>query len=133
MSRAALSAAELATRVHDLVQTYVRLRTESKSGIQWKDFKDRKVRDESGKERLDVPAKYREARTKVCTDAFLRLRACRAREDFVAYFTGTICSVPQFIRPDDYQEIALALLDGELWEDVKGLSMLALSRLSESI
>jgi CRISPR-associated protein Cmx8 len=118
-------------RVYNLVWGFVRRRTEVKSGIRWEDFKGRRVVDPTtGKDRLDVPQKYREIRERVCTDAFLRLRGCRAREDFVSYFTGTICSVPQYLPEAEYQAVASAMLSEERWEEVKALAMLALSGLS---
>jgi|CXWL01.1.fsa_nt_gi CRISPR-associated protein Cmx8 len=121
----------LPKQVHGLVKTYVYRKSESKSGIKWAEFKNKKVKDEStGKERINVPQRYREIREKVCADAFLRLRACKAREDFVAYFTGTICSVPQFLPEPEYQIVADAILTDERWEEVKALTMLALSGLS---
>jgi len=122
---------ELAKRVHSLVREYVMRRSEGKSRIKWDSFRDRKVRDEqTGRERIDVPQKYREAREDVCRDAFLRLRACRSREDFLAYFTGTICAVPQFLPQQDFLDLSEALLDDQRWEEVKALAMLALSALS---
>lgn len=123
---------DLSKRVHDMVAQYVYHRTESKSGIKWADFKDRRITDPAtGKTRIDVPPKYREARERVCQDAFLSLRACRSREDFVAYFTGTICAVPQYLPIEEYQALADALLgDDGNWERVKALSMLTLSALS---
>lgn len=121
----------LSQRIHGLVKAYVYRKSESKSGIKWDDFKAKKVKDGStGKERIDVPKRYRDAREKICADAFLRLRACKAREDFVSYFTGTICSVPQFLPELEYQTVADAILTEERWEEVKALTMLALSGLS---
>ena len=121
----------LSQRVHSLVKAYVYRKSESKSGIKWNDFKDKRVKDEStGKERINIPPKYREIREKVCTDAFLRIRACKAREDFVSYFTGTICSVPQYLPEVEYQTVANAILSDEQWEEVKALAMLSLSALS---
>lgn len=125
---------DLSQRVHNMIRQYVNGRTEAKAGLKWADFKDSKIRDpETGKERVNVPEKYRETREKVCQDAFLSIRACRAREDFVTYFTGTICAVPQYIPPADYQALATALLGrDDQWEHVKALSMLALSALSRA-
>lgn len=121
----------LSQRVHGLVKAYVYRKSESKSGIKWDDFKDKKVKDEStGKDRINVPQRYRDVRQKICADVFLRLRACKAREDFVSYFTGTICSVPQYLPEAEYQTVADAILDDERWEEVKALTMLALSGLS---
>lgn len=133
MSEQASRAVDLAQRVHDIVAQYVNQKTESKSGIAWADIKDRwKVDPRTGKRRRDVPDKYRVAREKVCQDAFLAIRACHSQEDFVAYFTGTICSVPQYLPLDEYQALAAALLGADdAWEHVKALSMLALSGQSE--
>lgn len=123
----------LMERVYDLIKAYVYRKTETRSGIKWDDFKDKKIVDSAtGKQRLDVPQKYREAREKVCTDAFLRFRACRAREDFVSYFTGTICSVSQYLPEVEYQAVAESILDEDRWEEVKALAMLALSGLSRA-
>jgi len=123
---------DLSRRVHNMVTAYVIRKSKAKSGIEWAEFKDKKIRDpETGKERLDVPQKYREAREKVCADAFLRLRSCKSKEDFVSYFAGTICSVPQFLPAAEYEKLALALLDEERWQEAKALAMLALSALSQ--
>lgn len=123
---------DLSKRVHDMIRAYVSQRTEVKSGIAWADFKDRKVTDPTtGRTRIDVPQRYREVRERVWQDAFLSLRACRSREDFVAYFTGTICAVPQYLPMEDYQALAEVLLgDDDSWERVKSLAMLALSAVS---
>jgi CRISPR-associated protein Cmx8 len=118
-------------RVYKLVQAYVFRKTESKSGIKWDDFKNKRVKDPiTNREKIDVPERYREQRERVCTDAFLRFRACHAKEDFVSYFTGTICSVPHYLPEAEYQALADALLSDERWEEVKALAMLALSSFS---
>ncbi len=123
--------AELSKRVHDLVSAYVYRRTEARCGIKWKNFKDRKKKNpDTGRLELDVPQSYRDAREKVCSGAFLHLRSCKSREDFVEYFAGTICSVPQYLPEEEYQKLVTALLEGETWMDVKALAMLALSGLS---
>jgi len=111
---------QLTLRVYRLILTYVNHRTEEKSGKKFKDFRER--RDE--KNRIIYPQEYREAREKVCTDAFLAMRG-RRDQDFVEYFTGTICSVPQYMSEGDYVAIAGALTTD--WDRIKTLSMLALS------
>ena len=124
---------DLAKRVHDLVSAYVYRKTEARSGIKWEEFKDKKVTDpKTGAQRVAVPPRYSEAREKVCSGAFLRLRACKSREDFVDYFSGTICSVPQYLPDQEYRKLTAALLCGEQWVDVKALAMLALSGLSRT-
>ena len=96
MSDGAGAVVDLSKRVHSVIAQYVYRKTEARCGITWEAFKDRKVEDPTTRRvRIDVPQAYREAREKVCQDAFVAMRACRAREDFVAYFTGTICAVPQ--------------------------------------
>jgi len=110
----------LALRIYRMMQSYVNFRTEEKSGKKFKDFKARK----DSKNRVIYPDDYREARAKVCGDAFLAMRG-RREQDFVEYFAGTICSVPQFMTEQDYISIAAALKED--WEKVKTLSMLAVS------
>lgn len=113
----------LALRVHDLVRSYVNRRTEDKCGISYDAFKDK--RDERGN--VIMPQAYREAREKVCTDAFLAIRG-RNDGDFLEYFAGTICSVPQYLNRDDFLAVTQALFED--WEKVKTISMLALSAAS---
>lgn len=123
---------ELAHRVHDLIRAYVMARTDLRSPVAWGTFKDSYVIDEqSQRRRLNVPSAYREAREKVCLDAFLAMRGRRSREDFIAYFTGTICSVPQFLPREEHAKLAQKLLsEPEGWEEVKSLAMLALAGLA---
>jgi CRISPR-associated protein Cmx8 len=122
---------DLPTRVHDMVRSYLRRRTEEKCGITWESFKDNRTPTESGGTRVNTPAKYSETQDKLCSDVFFAMRSARTREDFVTYFTGTICSVPQFLPEAEYQGIAVALLrKDDTWEDIKSLSMLAISALS---
>ena len=64
---------------------------------------------------------------KVCGDAFLAMRG-RNDRDFVAYFAGTICSVPQWLPEKEYLEVSQALTTD--WDKVKTLAMLALSACS---
>ena len=118
----------LAVRVHDMVGSYVRQRAERRSNTHWDTFK---VVEEDGKERRVVDRKFAEAYQHLCQETFLRMRGLRSHEDFVAYFTGTTCSVPQYLPRKEYLSIATQLLDeGDSWEDVKSLAMLALSALS---
>lgn len=112
----------LEKRIYDMIGVYVRYKTEAKSGSKWADFKDKKTAD--GK--MAIPPAYLEARQKVCADVFLAMRS-RRDQDFIEYFTGTICSVPQFLPPDDYVFVSQALLEDGGWEKVKALSMLALA------
>ena len=112
----------LEKRVYDMVGSYVRQKTEARSKIKWGDFKAKKTPE--GK--MAIPPAYIEARQKICMDAFLAMRSRRDQE-FIEYFTGTICSVPQFLPSDDYVFVSQTLLEEDGWEKVKTLSMLALS------
>ncbi len=113
----------LALCVYRLIREYANRRTEEKSGVKFEEFKNQK--DDKGK--IKYPQKYREAREKVCSAAFLAMRG-RRDQDYVEYFTGTICSVPQYLPQDDYLVISQSLLTD--WERVKNLAMLALSAVS---
>jgi CRISPR-associated protein Cmx8 len=123
MAEAGHGAFELSTRVNDMVRAYVLRRTEAKGEMKWEDYTTLSDGDPRR-------AKYRDAREKVCADAFFALRSRRARQDFVEYFTGTICSVPQYLPPGDYAGLARALLAADHWEEVKALAMLALAGLA---
>lgn len=109
---------QLSVRIYDLIRQFVRLKAESKSGLVLKKFQ----KDDKG--RIIYPGDYREGVEKVCSDAFLAMRG-RKDQDFVEYFTGTICSVPQYLVKDDFLLVSQVLLDD--WERVKTLSMLAIS------
>lgn len=113
--------------VYRLVRRYVRAKTEQKSGIAYASFKDRKVKDSKGRDRIDYPRVYTEAQEKVCSELFLGMRS-RRDNDFVNYFTGTIGSVaqgPNLSNEVDFRIIAEALLDENRRSDVKTLAMLA--------
>ncbi len=129
----------LETLVYRLVRTYVRAKTEQRSGISYTDFKDKKVTDDKGRVRTDYPRPYTEAQEKICSDLFLGLRS-RRDDDFVSYFTGTIGSVAQGPNLSDeagFRVIAEALLNDDdespeksTWRDVQTLAMLAVSAAS---
>lgn len=118
----AMAEEELEKRIYDMIGAYIRQKTESKSKIKWSDFKDKKTPD--GK--IDIPHDYKEAKQKICMDAFLAMRS-RRNHEFIEYFAGTICSVPQFLPSENYVFVSQTLLKDGGWEKVKTLSMLALS------
>jgi CRISPR-associated protein Cmx8 len=104
---------ELSLKVYRLIREYVNQRVAKKNG-----FPDTK----------DIYSfKYHDDREHVCTDAFLAMRG-RREKDFVEYFTGSICSVPQFLPEEDYLLVSKTLMED--WEKVKTLSMLAISACS---
>jgi CRISPR-associated protein Cmx8 len=117
--------AALARRVHQMVERYVRGRTESRTGIE---FETLPVVEENGRRRRLYPERWREAQPKVAQEAFLQMRARRQQQDFVEYFAGTICSVGQFLPRSEYPVLAEALLaQGDEWEDIRALAMIAIS------
>ena len=122
MEASKMSEEELALRVHSMIRAYVNHKTKRRCGKSYADFKASGFKD----------GQYIEANNKVCMDAFLAIRGRKDHREFVSYFTGTICSVPQFLDNEQYQELSVALLDPEQWESLKSLSMLALSALSQS-
>jgi CRISPR-associated protein Cmx8 len=98
------------------VQAYVLGKTERKYDLSWS-----KAQGSPGLEK-----EYREKREKVGREAFLAVRS-RTGADFVAYFTSTICSVPQHASEETFIEIARALMDQKDIERVRSLTLLALS------
>jgi CRISPR-associated protein Cmx8 len=108
----------LALRVHSLIRNYVRRKAESRSKIKLDDL----PKDGDGK-RI-YPSDYRGAVEKVCLDAFLAMRG-RREQDFVEYFTGTLCSVPHYLPEEDFLRVSQALINEP--DKVKTLAMLAVS------
>lgn len=117
---------KLESLIYGLVRTYVNRKTENKSNIKWEDIINRpKIKDEkTGRERLDIPKDYSEIREKIVSDAFLSMRS-RREQDFVDYFTATICSVAQYLPAEDFPVVAQALIQEP--ETVKTITLLALS------
>lgn len=111
----------LARRIYRIIGEYVIFKTDARSRLKYHDL----LRNAEG-HRI-YPKEYREAREKVASDAFLAMRSRRA-EDFVEYFTGTICSVPHFVQEAEYLDLTQALIQAS--DTVKNLSMLALSAYS---
>jgi CRISPR-associated protein Cmx8 len=102
--------------IYRRVQAYVLGKTKRKYDLSWSD-----AQGNAGLEK-----DYREKREKVGREAFLAVRS-RTGTDFVAYFTSTICSVPQHASEDTFIEIARALTDPKDIERVRSLTLLALS------
>lgn len=109
----------LARRIYQLIGAYIRQRAESRSGLEVAKF----TKNEKGYR--EYPQKYREAVQKVAMDAFLAMRG-RHENDFIDYFTGTLCSVPHYFgKEDEFVEISQAIINTPVI--VKNLAMLALS------
>ena len=105
--------------IYQRVQSYVLGKTERKYELSWA-----KVQGNPGQEK-----DYREKKEKVGREAFLAVRS-RTGADFVAYFTATICSVPHHASQEKYLEVARALMDPKQVEQVRSLTLLALSAVS---
>jgi CRISPR-associated protein Cmx8 len=71
--------------------------------------------------------KYSEMKAKVARSAFLDVRSRTEQWDFIKYFTGTLCSVPQYMGTDSYVQLAKDLYDENEYEKVRTLTLLALS------
>jgi len=121
--------AELPRRVRDMVRAYVFQRTEARTGIAY-DSIEKSTDPSTGRQRRHYPPEYTDARNRICEAAFLAMRSRRSRQDFVDYFTGTICAAQQYLPEADYLALADALIrDDEAWEDIKALAMLTVSSL----
>ena len=103
----------IASKVYGIVGKFVAERAEKRSGVK----------------RNEKANAYFEARKKVATDAFLAIRS-RNPEEFVNYFIGSICAVPQFMGAEgiSLEEgfIAISKALHESPTEMKNLTMLAL-------
>jgi CRISPR-associated protein Cmx8 len=110
---------ELPLLIHRLVGKYVNFKAKAKCNIP----KEKKLQELSEEQRQAV---YKEKK-KYAADAFLAIRS-RRDQDFVDYFTASICSVGQYFKNTaEFQRVAEALLDSEERDNVKTLTLLALS------
>ena len=100
--------------VHQLIGAYVNRRVKARTGMDWGAVKD----DPQRKQR------YQEEKESVARNAFLAVRS-RTGADFVDYFTGTICSVPQYLRQAEFAALARTLRDDPA--SIRTLTLLALS------
>ena len=109
---------QLALKIHNLIRSYVRRKAEGRSKIKLDDI------PKGDDDKRIYPKDYREAVEKVCLDAFLAMRG-RREQDFVEYFTGTLCSVPHYLPEMDFLLVSQALINEP--DKVKTLAMLAVS------
>ena len=123
----------LAGKVFDIVGEFVARRAEKRSDVTREQFPRTEHGTIDWKKPTQDLTRYREARGKVATDAFLAIRG-RNVDEFVDYFVGSICAVPQFMGAkgvgprDGYIAVANALHESEDKRvEMKNLTMLALS------
>lgn len=103
--------------IFKLVRTYILSKVDSKYQLSWN-----KVKGKPNEEK-----KYNEMKGKIARESFLAVRS-RTDDDFVEYFTSTLCSFHQFsLNGEGFDLIAQALYDEEDRAKVRTLTMLALS------
>ena len=102
--------------IYKLVRTYIREKLRNKYGLEWSKLNSEAEKNE-----------YNEKKGKVAREAFLAIRS-RTDEDFIEYFASSICSYHQFsLKGDGFDLVARALYDEEKRNQVRTLTMLALS------
>ena len=121
----------IASKIYDIVGEFVAQRAEKRSGVKRDELpkKDGTIDWSTSNSRT---SDYLASREKVATDAFLAIRG-RNSDEFVDYFVGSICAVPQFmgakgISPEEgFVAISNALHESESKRtEMKNLTMLAL-------
>lgn len=130
----------LALKIRDIVRQYVITEVQEKAKNDLPAGKKTHLEwtkgdgDEDGT--VAYSQRYREIVSKVCSSAFLALRA-RSDSDIAEFFTGTLCAIPQYMRrsskapeADEYLLIAKSLIDPEERKKAKLFAMLALSACS---
>jgi len=107
--------------INRLIRNYLLRRAEEKSGVDLETFKA------GGKIDWErIPPVFKDAKQKLGESTFLEFRS-RRDQAFVDHFVATFCSVKQYLNDADYQIVAKALLDRDQRDDVKTLTLLALS------
>jgi CRISPR-associated protein Cmx8 len=109
--------------VFQLVRNYVGRKLKSKYDLEWKSEWKGLKHEELNKQ--PGYAKYAEMRTKIAKSAFLDVRSRTEQMDFINYFVSSLCSVPQYMKSEDY-----VLLTQTLYQDtdrIRTLTLLALS------
>jgi CRISPR-associated protein Cmx8 len=107
---------EIDTLVFDLVKTYINRKLGSKYELKWSEIKDKSD---------DEKKNYGDKKEKIAKDVFLAVRSRTEKEDFINYFASTLCSVPQYMKSEDYLSLTKALYQDT--DRVRTLTLLALS------
>jgi len=113
-SESAATGPGLEQLVLQVARTYVGRKLKLKHGLEW----------ESAKDDPKEKAEYEKWKERIARDAFLAVRS-RTGPDFIAYFAGTLCSVPHHLKAEQFVRLSRAL--HERTEDVRTLTLLALS------
>ena len=114
------------TLIFRLVSNYVSRKLKMKYDLEWKKSEWKGLKNEALAKLPDYK-KYSEMKMKVAKSAFLEVRSRTEQWDFIKYFTGTLCSVPQYMGTDSYVQLAKDLYDKNKYEKVRTLTLLALS------
>ncbi len=107
--------ASLEVLIYRIVRSYVGGRLGSKYDLKW-----------SGDSSESEKSEYNNRKDKIARAAFLAVRS-RTGADFVAYFTGTLCSVSQRLGQQGFLTVAAGLRDDAEIEHIRTLTLLALS------
>ncbi len=107
--------ASLEVLIYRIVRSYVGGRLGSKYDLKW-----------SGDSSESEKSEYNNRKDKIARAAFLAVRS-RTGADFVAYFTGTLCSVSQRLGQQGFLTVAAGLRDDVEIEHIRTLTLLALS------
>jgi CRISPR-associated protein Cmx8 len=110
--------------VNRLVRNYVLRRAEDRSGVRLDSFRDG---DRTDWER--VPRAFNDEKAKVAASLFLEFRS-RRDQAFIDHFAQTFFAVQQYLSDRDQGHIADALLGERRVDDVKTLTLMALSAVS---
>lgn len=101
--------------IYKLVRAYISQKLESKYQLKWSAVKDNPSRK----------AEYEKNKEKIAKSAFLDIRSRTEKMDFINYFASTLCSVPQYLKPEDFVTLTRTLYDET--DKVRTLTLLALS------
>lgn len=101
--------------IYKLVRAYISQKLESKYQLKWSAVKDNPSKK----------AEYEKNKEKIAKSAFLDIRSRTEKMDFINYFASTLCSVPQYLKPDDFVTLTRTLYDEP--DRVRTLTLLALS------
>jgi CRISPR-associated protein Cmx8 len=101
--------------IYKLVRAYISQKLESKYQLKWSAVKDNPSKK----------AEYEKNKEKIAKSAFLDIRSRTEKVDFINYFASTLCSVPQYLKPDDFVTLTRTLYDEP--DKVRTLTLLALS------
>jgi CRISPR-associated protein Cmx8 len=98
--------------IYWMIRNYISMKLASKYGLKKEEIKT---------------VKYIEMKEKLSKETFLAIRS-RTGEDFISYFSSSICSVGQYMNEERFLTLTKALFDDT--DKVRTLSMLALSAVS---